>query len=466
LVLIGEVKSSEMSKRRTQIPEDVAAQLLVASDHTCCKCEEKVAPIQIHHIDENPANNVRDNLAVLCLICHNETQVRGGFSRQLSPAAVRLYRDNWVARVGKRRRDADALFVERTTGRSDSRRMRDGISGEIELPKFSESQLDAYIATLPDILGVAYEQARNDWDSNTVAMIRAAYGVTEVVRQMWVRLARVFPEGHFDGLTPEQYLEDYLERRYSWHRAMAEPYGSATGGTIAGVLVARGVLRDLEAAVLDTRDALRGLSEHFQVREGWLKRWEEAKEKRLGASISQTETIASSVTQKNIPAEDTRLKALAQAPEIFDFVAFGQIVRILARQLHNTTGGPTTYALCQREHNGTETIFDTIEGHHLTLFANDIDGDGIPEAMVQYHCGAHTMMMKVYRLRAASPTPELVPGATIGSDWPDIRWDKRSDGKGFTIAIKNRNWSGKPTQEFIVETYAFDSGRFVKTGSA
>jgi hypothetical protein len=70
-------------KNRVEIPQALQAQVLFASDRTCCICRVKGKPVQIHHIDENPANNVFKNLAVLCLDCHNETQIKGGFYRKL-----------------------------------------------------------------------------------------------------------------------------------------------------------------------------------------------------------------------------------------------------------------------------------------------------------------------------------------------------------------------------------------------
>ena len=43
------------------------------------------------------------NLSILCLDCHNETQMKGGFGRSLTPDLVTLYRDNWNAIVEKER---------------------------------------------------------------------------------------------------------------------------------------------------------------------------------------------------------------------------------------------------------------------------------------------------------------------------------------------------------------------------
>lgn len=44
-----------------------------------------------------------DNLAVLCLDCHRETQIRGGFDRKLDAAQVRLYKLDWIKRVETQR---------------------------------------------------------------------------------------------------------------------------------------------------------------------------------------------------------------------------------------------------------------------------------------------------------------------------------------------------------------------------
>lgn len=109
--------------------------------------------------------------------------------------------------------------------------------------------------------------------------MRAAYNLTEVLRDVWLRLATAFPDGHFQDQSPEDYLRDYVQQRYGWHRAMAERYGYGTGGTIVGILVSRGVLRDLESAVIDTRNALKGFAERVSDRDAWMLRWKRAKER-------------------------------------------------------------------------------------------------------------------------------------------------------------------------------------------
>lgn len=85
------------------IPKDIAAKVLFISDRTCCVCRIKGKPIQIHHIDENDSNNDINNLAILCLDCHNETQIKGGFHRKLDADQIILYRDDWYSIVSRDR---------------------------------------------------------------------------------------------------------------------------------------------------------------------------------------------------------------------------------------------------------------------------------------------------------------------------------------------------------------------------
>ena len=81
-------------KTRIQIPNDISNEVLKLSDMTCCVCRDRKKYVQIHHIDENPANNTIDNLAVLCLQCHTNT-MKGGFGKILNKDLIIRYRDEW-----------------------------------------------------------------------------------------------------------------------------------------------------------------------------------------------------------------------------------------------------------------------------------------------------------------------------------------------------------------------------------
>lgn len=102
-----------MSKKtRIEIPTDIAAKVMFLSDRTCCVCRSGKKPVQIHHIDENPANNNPDNLAVLCLDCHNDTMIKGGFGRKLNADQVILYRNDWLNTIKKKRANTELEVVQ------------------------------------------------------------------------------------------------------------------------------------------------------------------------------------------------------------------------------------------------------------------------------------------------------------------------------------------------------------------
>jgi len=90
-------------KDRNEIPADVAAKVLFLSDRTCCVCREPHKPVQLHHINEDPSNEREENLAVLCLECHHDTLIRGGFDRKLTAPQILMYRDDWYKAVDLRR---------------------------------------------------------------------------------------------------------------------------------------------------------------------------------------------------------------------------------------------------------------------------------------------------------------------------------------------------------------------------
>ena len=93
---------------RNKVPPEIAAEVMFNSDRTCCVCREKETHIQIHHIDEDHSNNDINNLCVLCIDCHVQTQLKGGFVRTLDAATVKIYKNQWHETVSsKRHKEAD-----------------------------------------------------------------------------------------------------------------------------------------------------------------------------------------------------------------------------------------------------------------------------------------------------------------------------------------------------------------------
>lgn len=111
LALVWEGAQMSASKNRVPIPDDMATEVLFLADRTCCVCHQSGKQVQLHHIDEDPSHNEVDNLAVLCLECHAQTQFTGGFGRKLNAGLVRRYRAHWLS-VVELRRNAEELRTE------------------------------------------------------------------------------------------------------------------------------------------------------------------------------------------------------------------------------------------------------------------------------------------------------------------------------------------------------------------
>ncbi len=89
-------------KQREKIDGRLGADVMFASDRTCCICQVPGRKIEIHHIDGDPSNNDFANLAVVCKDHQSDTHTDHAFARNLTPEVVRKYNDAWRAIVHAR----------------------------------------------------------------------------------------------------------------------------------------------------------------------------------------------------------------------------------------------------------------------------------------------------------------------------------------------------------------------------
>ena len=247
------------------------------SNRTCCVCTEPGKPTQIHHIDENPSNNSIENLAVLCLHCHECTQISGGFGRKLDAAQVSKFREQWLIRVHFRRHKADEDSIKAVT-----------IKDHTAQPAIP---LRDYIPVLPEFLKRAYDNALEGWEGTTADMLNSSYYVADVLEGMLVYLSSFYPDGHFDQRDPRDYISEVVSNLYSWHRHHMEPEGGGSGGTMIGPMVAMNVISDLRSMVDDMVSSLAGDPKNhikFNFLE-WRAKWEsvagEAKESSVHLTV-------------------------------------------------------------------------------------------------------------------------------------------------------------------------------------
>jgi hypothetical protein len=281
-----------LAKKRVSIPADVAADVLFNSDGTCCRCNERGKSVQIHHIDEDPSNNGRENLALLCLQCHDETQVSGGFGRHLNAELVVRYRDAWLARVVQRREASDRQAIAKVTGTHDAleRPREEAVAVlqaqpsetisvqehiEVELRDYSEDRSNAireYVQSLLQRRADLKSIAEPEWESGVTArMVQASYDYIDKLEGVLVVLAGFYARGSFDE-EPQRYFAERVADCFSWHRSHLEPHGPGTGGTIVNVQVCSNVMDDVEDMIEDLAMSLVGYDEAFDS-EAWQSRW-------------------------------------------------------------------------------------------------------------------------------------------------------------------------------------------------
>lgn len=262
-----------MAKLRAPVPTETAVSILFLSDRTCCVCRERGKPIQIHHVDENPSNNKPENLSVLCLHCHEATQIRGGFGRKLDAAQIVRYRDDWYRRVRKRRDLADQVAAQNQAAPAHSPRSE---QHPRSVRRRSPRKLAEYVRSLPGIRRDAYRRAAKVWNiGGRQNLKQGLFDISDVMERILVALASWYPPLHFDGREPRDYMNDMKASRFTWHFAHLQPKGSGTAGDSVGVEAPTLVLNDLEEMVVMLVRSLSSEVGAFDI-DGWVSSWEAA----------------------------------------------------------------------------------------------------------------------------------------------------------------------------------------------
>lgn len=66
---------------------------------TCCRCRKRGRPVQVHHIDKQPSNNVETNLVALCGPCHDEAHTKHELSQNTTASDLTYSKAAWEAEV-------------------------------------------------------------------------------------------------------------------------------------------------------------------------------------------------------------------------------------------------------------------------------------------------------------------------------------------------------------------------------
>ena len=231
-----------MAKHRTSIPKNLAAHVRWLSDDTCCICMEREKRIQIHHINEDPRDHSVENLAVLCLECHDEIHKKGGSTRNLDPQFVTLCRDKCLEAVTWRREEINKKEVERQVGNNTKSRQRNKVQ-HTQLSEFPRGYINSLPKFKSDLL---LQIKRQKLDGTTLDIIEANSHYANALKGILVTLATFYSPEYFKDQSPQEFFSEIISARDPFYSIIAEPDGPHTGGTISGIMIGLERIKDIE----------------------------------------------------------------------------------------------------------------------------------------------------------------------------------------------------------------------------
>lgn len=81
-------------KKRIPIPKNDIAIVLSKNRHTCCICHVS-KNVQTHHLDGDTTNNIENNIAIVCINCHDNIHKKGKMSRNYLKEEIEIYKKDW-----------------------------------------------------------------------------------------------------------------------------------------------------------------------------------------------------------------------------------------------------------------------------------------------------------------------------------------------------------------------------------
>jgi len=266
-----------MTKKRTPIPSEISAQILFESDRTCCVCNHRGRNIQIHHIDENPSNNNPENLAVLCLECHNDTMIKGGFGRKLNADQVVIFKKEWLQRVVVRKQKADELAsIQSVTGSTETIIYASQSETQSNQLEINDNILLDYLEKILLIKNEREELSASKIDSGiTSEMNSGAYDMVSFYEEVLNELSKFYPPKHFHAESAQVFFSNEISSRFRFYGLILESDGIGTGGTIVSSMKIGKVIDDLKNIIKDIVVTLildRGFEDQFNYLI-WDKEW-------------------------------------------------------------------------------------------------------------------------------------------------------------------------------------------------
>jgi len=148
------------------------------------------------------------------------------------------------------------------------------------IPEIQEAKRDVFdisnlrfIESLPEERALVYKNAHKKWDTGVTSSMREGnYDVIEFLKDTWLKLSEFYTSHNFEGKTSEEYIDDYIKKRFAFHRAKHMPNGQFQSGTIVHVMVGADVITDIEILIDEIVGTLSFYNENFDYL-AWKEKW-------------------------------------------------------------------------------------------------------------------------------------------------------------------------------------------------
>ena len=185
---------------RKTIPSSIEIEVLTQSARRCCICfglyhKFDVVKGQIAHLDQDNTNNKLDNLAFLCLDCHDEYDSKTSQSKGLMQQEVKQYRKLLYQEISslrnRRRTQAEGLIADEykeVASQTMERQQASSRSETLNQDTLKQVSSSAQPDSLSSELGKDYRSLRdllveNNWqaaDRETMSLMREVFGKEDI----------------------------------------------------------------------------------------------------------------------------------------------------------------------------------------------------------------------------------------------------------------------------------------------
>jgi|WetSurMetagenome_2_1015567.scaffolds.fasta_scaffold24954_2 hypothetical protein len=142
-----------------------------------------------------------------------------------------------------------------------------------DVHQFSRAELEQYVWNMPDELAEAVRAIKSKSGTTTYELRERNHEMYLAVRSIWLDLAEQLPGSLFGDRSAADVFDSTMDQRVPIYRALQEPGGPGTGGTIAAQMVSEALFEDAKQFARIAAERLIGLGVNAAALDAWRRKW-------------------------------------------------------------------------------------------------------------------------------------------------------------------------------------------------